>query len=431
MQKLKESSKPCAGVTRLSVENSDISEEEVDVIINTTSENMQLSHSAVSKALLDKAGSILQQTCDQLIQSGLQLDCGQVVETKAFGRLKCKRIIHAHVPARKDALKSGIDHSSLIKEIIAECLRRAVALGMTSISFPAFGFGQGGYSINEVAEPMLTAFRDFGRQGPSQIKVIKVVIFDQKLHKQFFDFFTSFFKVDLSAPLRIVSTFTSKLSPKGGYSLRYAELQDSSAATSPQTRLEPVQSELLLFDIYAPSTESCGRIAAKLKDFVKDKCVVEEYEDPILANLIDSDIADMKSIGTSLQVQVNVIPQIKKIEILGEMARAKDAKIKILEVINNIRLSKSGLNLFQWQTESADDIEQYSEEDSFMLERARAKGVHALQLVIDSIEVVVDLDQMEERNKETGVVRKVMRVHSKPKCKLLENIRRSADLLSN
>lgn len=420
-QGLEKSSK--GGVTRLSVENSDISEEEADIIVNTTSQEMQLGNSAVSKALLDKAGPMLQQTCDQLIQGGLQLDCGQVVETKAFGCLKCKRIIHAHVPARSDAVKSGVDHSSLIAGIVGECLKRAEAMGMTSIVFPAFGFGQGGYSLQEVAEPMLTAFGEFGLRGPSQIQVIKVVIYDQKLHKQFFEFFTNFFNVDMSAPLSFVNAIKAKLSPKGGYCHRSVELQDSAAMASlqqPQTPLEPVKNEVLLFDIYAPSNDDCSHIAAKLREYVKEKCVVEEIENiPLLANLIDSDIADIKSIGNSLQVQVSVIPQIRKIKISGEKGLVNEAKIKILGVINEIKLAEGELKLFQWQTESGDDIEQYSKEDSFMLERATAKHVHALQLVIESIEVVVDLARMEERNKQTGVVRKVVRVHSKPSCELL------------
>lgn len=404
----------------MSVEKSDISEEETDVIVNTTSEEMQLSTSAVSKALLDKAGQILQQSCDQLVQSGFRLDHGDVVDTKAFGSLKCKKIIHAHVPLRSDAVKAGVDHASLIAETVAKCLKKAETLGMTSISFPAFGFGQGGYSVDEVAGPMLTAFREFGREGPKQVQTIKVVIFDQKLHKQYFDFFVDFFKVDTSAPQKIVSTIKSKLNPKGGHGGKYVELQDGAQIASIRqsaTHHEPVNNQVLLFNIYAPSADKCSHIATKLKEFVKQKCAVEEIENPVLAYLIDSDIADIKCIGTKLQVRINVIPQIKKIEISGETSDTKEAKIEILKIINEIEKAQIELKSFQWQTESGDDVEQYSEEDSLKLERAQAKKVQALQLVIDQIEVIIDLDKMEERSKDTGVVRKVVRVHSKPPCK--------------
>ena len=400
----------------MSIEKADISEEETDVIVNTTSEEMQLSSSAVSKALLGKAGPILQQTCTQLVQNGLRLDHGEVADTKAFGSLKCKKIFHAHIPALNDAVQAGIDHSSLITETVAKCLKKAeMTQGVTSISFPAFGFGQGGYEVDQVAGPMLKAFQDFGREGPKQIQVIKVVIFDQKLHKQFFDFFVSFFKVDVSAPQKFVNTIKSKL--KGGHSGVCVELQDGAEITSLRqaaTHHEPVTNQLLLFNIYAPSADSCSHIASRLKNSVKDKCTVEEIENPIIANVINSDIDEMRQIGTSLQVRVDVKPQIRKIEISGEKSDAKEAKVKIMQVINEIEKAQSELKNFQWQTESGDDVEQYSEEDSFKLERARAKNIQALQLVIDHIEVVIDIGKMEELNKETGVVRKVVRVPSKP-----------------
>ena len=81
----------------------------------------------------------------------------------------------------------------------------------------------------------------------------------------------------------------------------------------------------------------------------------------------------------------------------------------------NIEKSESELKVFQWQTERDDcSIELYSAEDSLKLERARAKGLHALNMVIDGIGVVVDLKKMEERNKDTGDLSKVMRVKIKP-----------------
>jgi poly [ADP-ribose] polymerase 10/14/15 len=404
----------------LSVEMSDISEEESDVIVNTTSQEMQLGSSAVSKALLAKAGPILQQTCSQLVQSGLSLDHGQVVETKSFGSLKCKKILHAHIPARADAVKVGTDHSSFIASTVAKCLKEAEAQGMTSISFPAFGFGQGGYDVSEVAGPMLTAFKDFGSEGPKQIQVIRVVIYDQKLHKQFFDFFVKFFKVDLSAPQKFVTSIKSKLDPKGGHGGKYVELQTSTSASllPAPAPFEPVKNQLLLFDIYAPSVDDCSNIALKLKDYVKSQCLDDEIERPVIANLIDSDIAEIKQIGTDSRVQIDVIPQIKKIKISGERGDTKEAKMKIFQIISEIEKAQAELKMFQWQTESGDDLEPepYSEDDSFKLERARAKKVQALQLVVDHIEVVVDLGKMEERCKESGTVRKVIRVPIEQPC---------------
>lgn len=409
LQKLKNSGGG-AGTTRLSIENSDIAEEATEIIVNTTTEEMKLSGSAVSRALLKRAGPMLQQTCDQLIQSGLTLDSGNIVETKSYGSLKCKKIIHAHVPPRSEAIKSGVNHSALITEIVTKILNKAESLGMKSISFPAFGFGQGGYSIDEVAEPMLTAFRDFGQQGRKAIEVIKVVIFDKGLYQQFFDFYVDFFKVDPSAQRSIMSKL------KGGHGVI---LQSSEITSSPQTHscLESVhlkKDQLLQLEIYASSDDKCTHIATKLREFVGEKSVAEEIVSPIIANLIDDDIEDIMKFETSFQVQIRVIRQIQKIEIQGEMGHGKDAKIKIMEMIKEIEKLESELKFYQWLVEDADD-KLYSIEDSLKLERAWKKAIPALQI---SDEVIVDLTTMEERSTITGAVRKVMRVPIKPPCKL-------------
>ncbi len=145
------------GSTKLCVENSDISEETTDVIVNTTSEEMKLNESAVSKALLKKAGSMLQTACDQLVQSGLKLDHGQIIPTKSFGSLQCKKILHAHLPNYSWAVQSGIDHYSLIYDIVTKSLTKTEEENLESISLPAFGLGQGGYKVKDIAEPMLKA----------------------------------------------------------------------------------------------------------------------------------------------------------------------------------------------------------------------------------------------------------------------------------
>ena len=197
-------------------------------------------------------------------------------------------------------------------------------------------------------------------------------------------------------------------------SIEKADISEEETDVIVNTTSEEISA--ILFNTFYPlSADSCSHIASRLNDLIKeDKFIVEEIENPVVAILINSDIDEMRQIETSLQVRVDVKPQIRKIEILGEKSDAKEAKVKIMQVINEIEKAQSELKNFQWQTESGDDVEQYCEEDSFKLERARAKNVQALQLVIDHIEVVIDIGKMEELNKETGVVRKVVRVPSKP-----------------
>ena len=408
-----------SGSTRLSVVKSDISEEAVDVIVNTTTAEMKLNDSAVSKAILGKAGPMLQQACDLLVQGGLKLDHGQIVDTKSYGSLRCKKIIHAHVPPRSDAVKSGQDHHALIMEIVLNCLEMAESENMKSISFPAFGFGQGGYSLDEVAEPMLTAFRDFGRRGPKSVETIKVVIFDPTLHQSFYDFFVKFFNIDVSIPQKVASSIYNMLVPRADTG-RSVELQDGSASVPVRQHYQvPAGNQVLVFTIFAATKDKCDQIEAKLRDGIKEKAETSSIEKPLIANLIDSDIEDLKKIGNRFQVEVKVLTRISKVEIQGEKSLVKEAKVEIVQVIADIEKTESELKRFQWQNESSSgEVEKYSDEDSFKLERAKAKGLSCLVMVIEGFEVVIDLDRMEERNKDSGDVRKVMRTPIKPQRKL-------------
>lgn len=387
-------SRGTTGCTQLTIENADIAEEETDIIVNTTTKDMKLHKSPASNALLKKAGSVLQQTCDQLVKQGQNLDQGNIVDTEGF-RSKCKRIIHAHLPPRSEAETAKIDHYSIIEQIVMKCLRKADNLGVKSISFPAFGFGRGGYPVHEVAEPMLSAFKEYGSEGPKKLQVIKVVILDKDLHKEFFDFYIIFFKIDMTTPRKFVSAIKSLTwSPKSSPAEWYVELQSQEqleVAPSRHSHASPLQNKLVHFKIYASNEERCTAIATKLRDIMMGGCVTKEIESPLISSLIDTDIADIEKIGSNLQVNVVVTPQIQQIKVQGETTIVQKAQMEIGEVMKEVDQAKNELKLFQWQTENDDDAEPYSEVDSVKLERAWAKNNSKLHMMVDNIPVIVTL----------------------------------------
>lgn len=398
--------------TKLSIENSDISDEDCDVIVNTTTENMVLGENALSKALLHKAGPDLQRDCDQRVRDGYKLDYGKIVVTESYGKLKCRKLIHAHVPLRPDAVKSSIDHFTLIHSIVTKCLAEVERRGMKSVSFPAFGFGQGGYSVDEVACPMLTAMQEFGKMCPKSVDTIKVVIHDQALHKQFFDFFLDFFKFDKSSPpYRLMSYIGSAIT--GRSQNRSVELQDSGTKKplhSISQYSQAMPTSMLLFDVYAPNEAVCVQIVNQLKQLIKKKSKDEPISNPIIASLFDADCKDIMKVGEDLQVNINIMRGINKIRIQGECMVVVQAKSKILEILNAIEKAQNGLQQFEWNSYGDDDdMEKYSSEDSSMLERAFVNKLPAIELTIDKVEVVIDFNKMKEKSKSSGKVRAVKR----------------------
>ena len=177
------------------VERGDISEERADVIVNTTSENMLLSKTPVSKALLKKAGTDLQDQCNMIIENGYKLSGGNVAVTDAY-ELKCKKIFHIHVPPRHIISKSGQNWYNEIQNIIHECLRKAEYLKYYSISFPLVASTKKGYIVEEIAGLMLSVMRRFGKKFAKFIKTVKIVIMRKSSFVIFSNFFFTFFETN-------------------------------------------------------------------------------------------------------------------------------------------------------------------------------------------------------------------------------------------
>ena len=64
---------------------------QVDVIVNSSSRDLQLTRGAVSQSLLKNGGNIIQEECQQNAPNGLQF--GDVVMTSG-GNLNCRYIVH-------------------------------------------------------------------------------------------------------------------------------------------------------------------------------------------------------------------------------------------------------------------------------------------------------------------------------------------------
>lgn len=64
---------------------------QVDVIINSTSSNLQLTHGAVSQSLLNAGGNSLQSECTKHYPNGVAP--GEIAVTGG-GKLECRKVYH-------------------------------------------------------------------------------------------------------------------------------------------------------------------------------------------------------------------------------------------------------------------------------------------------------------------------------------------------
>jgi len=172
---------------RIEVRQGDITEQpDVDAIVNAANTWLTLG-SGVAGAIRRKGGDIID--VEGRKQAPIRL--GEAAVTTA-GTLPNKFVIHAAAMGytKEDALvpkKAGTGSSAeIIHNATLNSLRRAEELKLTSIAFPALATGVAGFPVNECAEVMIGAVREYAAANPSStIELAVFVLFTRRDHDIF------------------------------------------------------------------------------------------------------------------------------------------------------------------------------------------------------------------------------------------------------
>nr|XP_009675518.1 PREDICTED: poly [ADP-ribose] polymerase 14 [Struthio camelus australis] len=127
-----------------------------DIVVNSVAKDLQLDRGPLSKALLSKAGPMLQ---TGLNEEGLENtpDEGSVFKTKGYN-LSCHYVLHAIIPGWSQGRASA---KKILANIITECLQIAEELSLKSITFPAIGTGNLGFPKSVVAKLLFDKVFEF------------------------------------------------------------------------------------------------------------------------------------------------------------------------------------------------------------------------------------------------------------------------------
>ncbi|XP_053295537.1 poly(ADP-ribose) polymerase family member 14-related sequence 1 [Pleuronectes platessa] len=155
-----------------------------EVIVNTTSEDLELKKGAVSNAILLAAGPKLQQLINAQDARG---SFGEVIVTDGC-RLKTKKVFHAIAP-QWDKGQGGTE--TILTAIFKDCLDKAEDTSLTSIALPAVGTGNLGFPRDLVASSMLSEISAFSMKKPKHLKEVVIVLYpgDAKTIQAFRDRF--------------------------------------------------------------------------------------------------------------------------------------------------------------------------------------------------------------------------------------------------
>jgi len=156
-----------ASADRIVFTRGDITEMDVDAIVNAANNDLQLG-SGVAGAIRRRGGDQIQKECD-VIGS---IPIGSAAITSG-GRLKARYVIHA-----ASMQLGGRTTAAALRVSTAYSLRIAAQHKLRTIAFPAIGTGIAGFPLRECAEIMLEeAVKNL--EGQTGLERIYFVLFDQ------------------------------------------------------------------------------------------------------------------------------------------------------------------------------------------------------------------------------------------------------------
>src|SRR3954453_13484459 len=147
--------------TQLELLEGDITELDVDAIVNAANEHLQLG-TGVAGAIARKGGPSIQVECDRI--------GGPPVGTAGMngaGSLKARRVIHAVGPRMGEG-----DEDKNLAAAVRSALALADRRGLKSIALPAISTGNFGFPLGRAARIMLTEVHRFLEGGTKLERVV-------------------------------------------------------------------------------------------------------------------------------------------------------------------------------------------------------------------------------------------------------------------
>lgn len=151
--------------TQLELVEGDITELEVDAIVNAANEDLKLG-GGVAGAIRRKGGPAIQEECDRIGHTPV----GTAVMTGA-GELAAKQVIHAVGPRDGEG-----EEDRKLAAAVRSSLALADRYGLRSIALPALSTGNFGFPMDRAARIMLTEIHRY-LQGGTKLERVVVCLY--------------------------------------------------------------------------------------------------------------------------------------------------------------------------------------------------------------------------------------------------------------
>jgi len=438
------------GSITLEVACGDITDDDSDIIVNTTLHELQLQSGAVSKAISQKAGPSMQQDCNMYIKQYRRLEEGKVFITQAAGRLKCKNVFHVVAPSNKKATSLNLTVTTCLKE--AECNK------VQSIAFPAIGTGGLSYSPKNAAQGMCEAIIEFALTQPSYLQQVKIVVYQRDMHQifvqKFIDISTG--QSGQSQPSLLVRCAKYVMNSVENYlyggknanksNTSKSDMYSHSIPNRPVAYIpmlpfttEPTsavisrsasftQSSSVQIRVYAKSEDDVSKTEDHLLQIINQNCESLPVDDPRIAILRPEQISRLTQKAGDNHVSIEVETELSRIQVRGGRNNVQIVKAEIERILHEIDTEKlqteakaTAASLMQkkvkWQYLTDDNqYEDYDPEVNYQIEEAYQlykKQKHNSTFTFKDggaqYEIIFDSNPMQEKDLSSGELIEIQR----------------------
>ena len=429
----------------------DITDDDSDAIVNTTLPELKLASGAVSKAILQKAGPAMQQSCSLYIQQHKQLDEGKVCITQATGQLRCKVVFHITAPNSRKA--------NALNQTVMLCLKEAEHNRLSSIAIPAIGTGGLSYKPSVAAQAMCEAVIEFGVKQPAFLQHVRIVIFQKEMHQVFVQKFIEissgqtadsqpnlFFRYVSSA----YSYFTggSKSNAKSSH-VKYEKpevaewsytppLPHAEYATTSFTNISisSSQASQVQIKVFAKDEKAVSEAEDQLLEIIDQHCEVLPVDDPRIINLRLDQISQLTQKAKEHDVNMEVEIELSRIQLRGGRNDVQIVKAVIERMLHELDTEKlkteadataAGLmqKKIKWQYQIDDEqFEDYDPKINYEIEKAyqlykgnRHGPVFTFKDGGVDLQILFNKNPMQEKDYNSGELTDVQRIDIEDKIK--------------
>ncbi|XP_012497612.1 PREDICTED: poly [ADP-ribose] polymerase 14 [Propithecus coquereli] len=351
------------------VASGDITKEEADVIVNSTSKTFNLK-AGVSKAILESAGQSVEMECSLQAQQGKN----DYIITEG-GLLRCKKIIH---------VVGGSDVKRSVSCVLQECEKR----NYSSICLPAIGTGNAKQDPDKVAEAIIDAIEDFIQKGSAQsVKKVKVVIF---LPHVLDVFHANMKKREGSQPSPRQSVM-SKLASYLGFSRKSPKKQTPLVLEK--------KTESVIFQVCGENINCVENTISWIQELIKKEQLPYISEDEYIKDFDEKEYQELNELQKNLNISISLDRKRSSIEVLGISRDVMQARDEIEKMIKRVRLAKEQESradcvseFIEWQYNDSNTFHCFDKITNLQLEDAKRAKKKTIVVKINNGSYTVNLD---------------------------------------